>query len=199
MSESGSSGSTSGSVDPPSVPQRPNPLRASAEIGTPILRRLPTLPLLFIGMSEELLRWCPPTRLNTGVGDGATELLSSFSMSRPTLEGLLPNVCEEGSAFSDVPAVGVNVRNEDEDTVATGPLTLAGRSGWNTGRGSAGEGVSVCLCLRCKAAFRLTSGFRGDTFQSSSLHGAICCPTSVAGFDVWTEGLAESLGGTADD
>lgn len=62
-------------------------------------------------------------RLNTGVGDGATELLSSFSMSRPTLVGQLPNVCEEGSAVSDVPTVGVNVRDEDEYIVAVGPLT----------------------------------------------------------------------------
>ena len=199
MSESGSSGSTSGSVEPPSVPHRPSPLRASVVIGTPILRRLPMLPLLFIGTRDELLRAWPPTLLNTGVGLGWASPSSSFDSLSPTFEGREPNVREDGAATSVVTG-GVALRKAGEDARRDAlDLVLAGRSGWNTGGGSAGAGVSVRLCLRCDAGFGLTSGLRGDTFQSSSVHGAICWPTSSAALESVCDVFAVNLGGTADD
>ena len=76
----------------------------------------------------------------------------------------------------------------------------AGRSGWMTGSGSgAAAGVSVRLCLRCDAGFGLTSGLRGDTFQSSSVQGAICWPTSAEALESVCDGFGTSLGGNAED
>ena len=137
--------------------------------------------------------------MNTGVGDGCVS--SSLGDLKPILDGRVPNVREDGSA---VPATGgVALRDAGSDVRIAFVLGFAGRSAWKTGAGSAGDGVSVRLCVRCAACFGRTSGFRGDTFQSSSVQGAICCPTScdvvaVVAFESVCEVLSASFGG-ADD
>lgn len=148
ISESGSSGSPSGAVDPPSVPLRPSVgrnrrTRLLTYLLVAVVDKPTPMPMrwklhLFIGTTAELLRVCIPMRRNTGVCDSSSSF--PFDSLSPILEGRELNVREDSAPRS--PAMGAwrcatQARQEGQRGV------LGAEGAGTQGTGCAGERALV--------------------------------------------------------
>jgi len=191
MSESGSSGLTSGKLVLPIVPRNPNSTLVSDAMGIPNS--------LLLSSDDLFLEWL---RVKTGAGAGPSRELGPL---REILFGRRPNV-EDGTWEGSFPSDGVLGLNSvvfvsGELLVLFGlldTLFLGGCRGWKTGGGSKGiGGLKVRLWVgRAEGRGALTF-LIGETFQLRSSQGEMCWPTKCSlplrGFFIST-GAASNLG-----